>query len=140
MDPFCVVNKRGKDDDAEDEEEDEKHQLLGGRPERLQQDLQPGRVARQLEQPEDPDDGEELEDVSVLDVGDVLLEEEVRVEADGGDVVNHIHRRLEKVTLVGARYEPENSDLMLNHLICCTSSNYDKFTIAVKTMEYDCHG
>ena len=101
MNPLCIVDKRGKDHDAEDEEEDEKHQLLGRRPERLQQDLQPGRVACQLEQPEDPDDGEELKDVSVLDVGDVLLEEEVRVEADGGDVVNHIHRRLEKVTLVG---------------------------------------
>ena len=58
-------------------------------------------MACQLEQPEDPDDGEELEDVGVLDVGDVLLEEEVGVEADGGDVVNHIHRRLEKVALIG---------------------------------------
>ena len=58
-------------------------------------------MACQLEQPEDPDDGEELEDVGVLDVGDVLLEEEVGVEADGGDVVDHIHRRLEKVALIG---------------------------------------
>ena len=55
----------------------------------------------QLEQPEDPDDGEELEDVGILDMGDVLLEEEVGVEADGGDVVNHVHRRLQKVALVG---------------------------------------
>ena len=101
MNPLRIINKRGKDDDAEDEEEHEEHQLLGGRPECLQQDLQPGRVACQLEQPEDPDDGEELEDVGVLDVGDVLLEEEVGVEADGGDVVNHIHRGLEKVALVG---------------------------------------
>ena len=99
--PLGVIHEAGEYDDAEDKEEDKEHQLLGGRPERLQQDLQPGRVARQLEQPEDPDDGEELEDVSVLDVGDVLLQEEVGVEADGGDVVNHVHRRLQKVTLVG---------------------------------------
>ena len=58
-------------------------------------------MACQLEQPEDPDDREELEDVGVLDVGDVLLEEEVCVEADGGDVVNHIHRGLQKVALIG---------------------------------------
>ena len=58
-------------------------------------------MACQLEQPQDPDDGEELEDVGVLDVGHVLLQKEVGVEADGGDVVNHVHRRLQKVTLVG---------------------------------------
>ena len=75
-------------------------------------------MACQLEQPEDPDDGEELEDVGVLDVGDVLLEEEVGVEADGGDVVDHIHRRLQKVALVGTRDKPENIDLMLDHFIC----------------------
>ena len=91
MDSLRIINKRGKDHDAEHEEEDKEHQLLGRRPEGLQQDLQAGRVAGELEQPEDPDDGEELEDIGVLDVGDVLLEEEVGVEADGGDVVNHIH-------------------------------------------------
>ena len=113
MNPLCIINKGGKDDDAEDEEEDEEHQLLGGRPERLQQDLQPRRVACQLEQPEDPDDGEELEDVGVLDVGHVLLEEEVRVEADGGDVVNHVHRRLQKVALVGTRDEPAKKSILM---------------------------
>ena len=114
LNPFRIINKRGKDDDAKDQEEDEEHQLLGGRPERLQQDLQPGWVTCQLEQPEDPDDGEELEDVGVLDMGDVLLEEEVGVEADGGDVVNHVHRRLQKVALVGTWDEPvKSSNLML---------------------------
>ena len=48
-------------------------------------------MSRQFEEPQDADDGEELEDVRVLDVGDILLEEEVRVETDCGDVINHIH-------------------------------------------------
>ena len=49
--PLGVVDERGEDDDAEDEEEHEEEQLLGRRLERLQQDLEPGRVPRQFEQP-----------------------------------------------------------------------------------------
>ena len=63
-------------------------------------------MAGELEQPEDPDDREELEDVGVLDVRHVLLEEEVGVEADGGHVVDHVHRGLQKVTLVRTGDEP----------------------------------
>ena len=63
-------------------------------------------MAGELEQPEDPDDREELEDVGVLDVRDMLLEEEVGVEADGGHVVDHVHRGLQKVTLVRTGNEP----------------------------------
>ena len=63
-------------------------------------------MAGELEQPEDPDDREELEDVGVLDVRHVLLEEEVSVEADGGHVVDHVHRGLQKVTLVRTGNEP----------------------------------
>ena len=51
--PLGVVDERGEDDDAEDEEEHEEEQLLGRRLERLQQDLEPGRVPRQFEQPVD---------------------------------------------------------------------------------------
>ena len=51
MNPLRIINKRGKDDDAEDEEEHEEEELLGRRLERLQQDLEPGRVPRQFEQP-----------------------------------------------------------------------------------------
>jgi hypothetical protein len=82
LDALCVVNKTGKDDDPEDEEEDEKHELLGGGPEGLQEDLEAGGVAGELEEPEDADDAEELEDVGVLDVLDELLQEEVSVEAE----------------------------------------------------------
>ena len=58
-------------------------------------------MASELEQPEYSDNAEKLKHVGILDVGDVLLEEEVCVEADGGDVVNHIHRGLQKVALIG---------------------------------------
>ena len=34
----------------------------------MDEDLEAGRVAGELEEPEDPDDGEELEDVRVLDI------------------------------------------------------------------------
>ena len=67
-------------------------------------------MAGELEQPEDPDDREELEDVGVLDVRHVLLEEEVGVEADGGDIVNHVHRGLEEITFVGAGNESERDE------------------------------
>ena len=79
--PLGVVDEAGKDDDAEDEEEDEEHELLGRGPEGLQENLEAGGVAGQLEQPEDANDAEELEDVGVLDVLDQLLQAEVRVEA-----------------------------------------------------------
>ena len=49
--PLGVVDERGEDDDAEDEEEHEEEQFLGRRLGRLQQDLEPGRVPRQFEQP-----------------------------------------------------------------------------------------
>jgi hypothetical protein len=42
LDALCVVNKTGKDDDPKDKEEDEEHELLGGGPEGLQEDLEAG--------------------------------------------------------------------------------------------------
>ena len=62
-------------------------------------------MAGELEQPEDPDDAEELENVRVLDVGDEMLEDEVRVETDGGHKVYDIHRGIEKITSIGAAQE-----------------------------------
>ena len=64
-------------------------------------------MARKLKQTKNPDDAEELKHVSILDVRHVLLEEEVGVEADGGDIVNNIHGRLEEITFVGAGNESE---------------------------------
>ena len=49
--PLRVVDERGEDDNAEDEEEHEEEELLRRRLERLQEDLEPGRVPRQFEQP-----------------------------------------------------------------------------------------
>ena len=54
----------------------------------------------QLEQPQYPDDAEEFKDISILDMGNELLEEEVCVETDGGHKVNNINGRLEKITAV----------------------------------------
>lgn len=65
---FAVVNKAGEDDDTQHEEEDEQRQLFGGCFERVDEDLQAGRVARQFEQPQYADDGEEFEDVCVTHV------------------------------------------------------------------------
>ncbi len=80
LNPFGVIDEAGEDDDAEHQEEDEQHQLFGRGAERLEQDLQSGRVAGQLEQPQDPDDGEELQDVRVLQVGGHLSKHQVNVE------------------------------------------------------------
>ena len=54
--PLCVVDKRRKDDDSQNEEEDKQHELFGGRPESLDEDLEPRRVAGEFEQPQNPDD------------------------------------------------------------------------------------
>ena len=90
LNPLGVVDERGEDDDAENEEENEEHQLLGRGPEGLDQDLESGRVSGQLEEPQDSDDGEELEHVGVLQVGGQLLEHQVDVEAERGDVVDDV--------------------------------------------------
>ena len=67
-------------------------------------------MTSELEQAEDPDDAEELEDVSILEMGHMLLEEEVGVEADGGNIVNHINRGLEEITFVGTGNESETEE------------------------------
>jgi len=66
LDALGVVDERREDDDADDKEEDEQHQLVSGRLERVDKDLEAGRVPGELEQPHDADDAEELEDVVLL--------------------------------------------------------------------------
>ena len=105
LDPLGVVDQAGEDHDAQHQEEHQQHQLLGGGAEGLQQDLEAAGVSRQFEEPQDADDGEELEDIRVLDVGDQMLEDEVRVETDGGHKVYDIHRGIEKITSIGAAQE-----------------------------------
>jgi len=49
-----VVDESGEDDDAQYEEEHQQHELVRARLERLYENLESGRVARQLEQSHDP--------------------------------------------------------------------------------------
>ena len=90
MKPLSIVDKAGKDDHAEDKEEDEEGELLRARLERVDQDLQARRVTGQLEKPQDPNYGEELQDVGVLDVFEVILQQHVAVKAQGGDEVDPV--------------------------------------------------
>ena len=64
-------------------------------------------MAGQLEQSQDSDDAEELENIRIFYVRDVLLEKEIRIEADGSDVINHIHWRLQEITLIRTGEKPE---------------------------------
>ena len=48
-------------------------------------------MTSQFEQSQDSDDAEELENIRVLYMRDILLEEQIRVEADGGHIINHVH-------------------------------------------------
>ena len=75
-------------------------------------------MSGQLEQSQYSDDAEELEYVRVLDVRDVLLEEQVGVEADGGDVVDHVHGGLEEMVFVGAGYKSKKKKLTGYETVC----------------------
>ena len=94
MKPLSIVDQACKDDHPEDEEEDEEGELLGTRLERVDEDLQAGRVTGQLEQPQDPNNGEEFQNVCILDVFEVILQQHVAVKAQGGDKVNPVQGRL----------------------------------------------
>ena len=96
MKPLSIVDEAGKDDHAEDKEEDEEGELLRARLERVDQDLQARRVTGQLEKPQDPNYGEELQDVGVLDVFEVILQQHVAVKAQGGDEVDPVEGRLDE--------------------------------------------
>lgn len=107
---FRIVDEGREHDDAEHQEEDEEGQLLRGGLERVNEDLETRWVASELEQPQDPDDGEELEDVwLVYVVGDAVLQEDVRVEAQGGDEVYHVHRWLDELDQVGTNLGTEGA-------------------------------
>ena len=105
LDALRVVDERREDNDAEYQEEDEQNQLLGARLERVDEDLQAGRVPRELAEPHDPDDAEELQHVTLLLQ---LCEHEVQVEAEGGHNVYNVHRCLQEVQLDGRHGEAYN--------------------------------
>jgi len=50
LDALGVVDEGREDDDADDKEEDKKHQLVGARFERVNENLEPWRMPRQLHQ------------------------------------------------------------------------------------------
>jgi len=66
LNAFGVVDERREDDDADHEEEYEQHEFVSARLERVDEDLEPGRVACQLKQSHDADDAEEFQDVVLL--------------------------------------------------------------------------
>ena len=66
LDALGVVYQGCEDDDAKDEEEDEEAEFMCGCFERVDEDLEPRRVAGQLEEAHDTNDGKELEYIIFL--------------------------------------------------------------------------
>ena len=85
-----VVNQWSENDNAQDQEEDEEHELLGGCSKGLNEDLESRGVSGQFEQPKDADDGEELKDVCVLQMGGHSLKDQIDVEAQRGYVIDDV--------------------------------------------------
>ena len=102
--PLGVEDERGEDDDAEDEEENEERQFVGARLERVDEDLESGRVASQFEQPHDADDAEELEHVALPLQS---TREEVEIEGERGDEVDDVDRSSDEDQLARAHGEPD---------------------------------
>ena len=96
VEALSIVDQACKDDHPKDKEEDEEGELLRTRLERVDEDLQAGRVTGQLEQPQDPNNGEEFQNVCILDVFEVILQQHVAVKAQGGDEVNPVQGRLDE--------------------------------------------
>ena len=90
MDALGVVDERREDDNAENEEENQKSQLVRARLERVNENLESGRVPSQLEQPHDANDAEELKDVVVLLH---VSQNVVEVERQSRDEVDDVDRR-----------------------------------------------
>lgn len=105
-----VVDEAGEYHDAEGEEKDEQHELLGGGAKRLYEDLEAVGVARELEQTHDADDREELEDVGVVHVLGERLQRQVDVEAEGGDVVDDVDGGADELVFAG-RGDEAHQDL-----------------------------
>ena len=115
-----VVDEACEYHDAKDEEEDQQRELLGGGAERLDEDLEAGRVTGELEQSHDTYDAQELEDVGVLQVGGETLQRQVQVEAQRGDHVDQVHRTLDEHATVrasGDTYEELDGEPSVAHAL-----------------------
>lgn len=53
-------------------------------------------MSGQLEEPQDSDNGEELKNVGVFEVRGQLLEDQINVEAERGDVVDDVDARIKE--------------------------------------------
>ena len=76
----------------------------------MQQRLQPGEVADELEESEHPHDPDQPNDLSRLADDLIVLEagqQEGDVEGEDGGEINHVHRLLDESQLVWADYQPD---------------------------------
>ena len=74
-------------------------------------------MSSEFKEAENPDDAEEFKDISILDMRDMLLEEEVCVEANSGNIVDDIDRGLEEVAFVRTGNKPERK-MVIIRLLC----------------------
>lgn len=105
LDSLGVVDEACGDDDADDEEEDEQEEFVGARLERVDEDLQPGGMPGQLEQPHDADDVDELQDVVFLLQP---RQQEVQVEGQRRHEVDYVHRSSDEIQPAWAYHEPRD--------------------------------
>lgn len=90
---LSIINKRGKNDNAQDQEKYEKHKLFGTGSEGLDQNFQPRGMSGEFEESENPDYGEKLQNICIFQVGGHLLKDQVNVEAHGCHVINYVDTR-----------------------------------------------
>ena len=103
--PLGVEDERGEDDDEENEEEDEERELVCAGLERVDEDLETGRVSGEFEEPHDADDAEEFENLVLL-----LQEghQKVEIEGQNGDEIDDVDRSADEYELVVTDHESDD--------------------------------
>lgn len=91
-----VIDKCGEDDDAENEEEDEQHELFGAGSESVDENLQPPIVLREFEQAQNTYHRQKLDDVLRCVLRQQSHHQSVQVEAQSGHQVNIVQGRFEE--------------------------------------------
>ena len=103
--PLCIEDKGREDDDAENKKEDKQTKFVCTGLERVYEDLEPGRVPGQLEQPHDSDDAEELESI-VLPLQP--RQKEVEVEGERRHEVDDVDGRSKEDQLIATDEKPND--------------------------------
>ena len=106
LNPLRVVHQTGENHYTQHQKKHQQSQFLGRGAKRLYEDLEAGRVPRQLEEPHDAYDREELHDVGVLQVRRELPQHQVDVEAGRRYVVDDVDGGVDELALVGGGDEP----------------------------------